>query len=1466
MEHSDPTAALNPERRLPPPRRARWPWWLAGSIVLLPVLLVAAALLWMSSSASLPQALGLAQRFLPEGHSLQFSAASGSISRGGRIDSLVWSAPGITLSLQDFELDWALRGLLDDQLQVDTLRAARVVLRVAIGGDAPPDQPFTMPAEITLPVRVRLPLAVDHLEIQLAAADGSLATHVIQDLRAEYRYDEVQHVLQLDSLAYGESRLQAALQLDARQLTLQSQVAASLRNLAPQMPFAMLAYAQAQGSLAGGDAARLELSLDAQEQDLDAPTPDAASLLRELAGLRTRLELAAADAATAEPREAQVSAHATLHPWRSQPVESLQLRASRLNAAAFHASAPVTLLAAVAQIVPAEGPAQSWDLTSTVRNGVPGGWDQQRLPVREIEARARLTPASVQIRAARVTLAGEPAGVVELAGDLPRSDLYAAQLQLRLQQVDLQQLMDGLPLTRLEGSLDLQSLPDEGGGNAARGWQAQTDISNELAGRLDAERLPLQSLTGTVRATPQRWQAEDLLLSIGDGGLRFSGHFEPAAQALDVRGELRHLPLAAIHSELASGMASPLSGSLLVTGALDQQLAFEADIRSDAPAASADQWAVRTVRMQGEWSPARLHVAHIDVDALGARIEGEDIDVVLPDLSSIQARLVASAPGLTLNADAQMSARAGGGTLSLQLASAAEAAAWLRGLPLLGEQLPQLQASGAASLQADWQGGWRQWLEGLSDPQGHPELRIDATLSSDSLRVELPEEAALSQLDVNALQASLQGNLAQAALALGGTIRADERAATLDVQVQMQRDVADAPLPGWQLRFERMLVDAELPGQQMPWQLALQDGLQVNIDTGAELRLQATAGQLSLTPPAVAGMTARPLLIGWQPLRLARTADGATRLQSSGRIEGIQPGWLDVLRDEFGDGLLQAAGFGTDLLLEAEWDLSLDEDLQVHARLQRQAGDLWVLGAPTGEPAAQSAPRAAAALTAGIRRVELDLDSDGGQVSLQLNWDTERAGVIQASATTRLVQSADGWQLADEAPLDGSIQARLQDLGMWGVFAPPGWRIQGRLDADLQLTGSVQTPLLRGAINAQGLNVRSVLDGVELHAGVLRATLDAQRLTIEELVFEGGTGSSAYISGLSGNRTPAPSARGRMVVNGMVDWRGAATAGPEHSGIEMDFTARLERMQVLVRNDRQLTLSGELAAMLEQGALQVRGDLDVDRATVLLPDAGAPTLGDDVIVVRDDDPLELIQVGTPGMESGRLESALPMDVEINLDLGRDLALQGYGITTRLEGELTLRSSPLPDRPFSLFGEVRTDEGRYRAWGQALNVETGEVAFNGSYENPSLNLLAIRPEIAVRAGVRVTGTLRAPQVMLYSDPPLPEAEKLSWVVLGRATAIGGGEGASVQRAALGLLAGTAVGGLANDLGVDELGLGDSGVSVGKRISDELYVTYEAGLSGAASTLYIFYDITRRFTVRAQSGEATAVDLIYSFDFD
>ena len=57
-----------------------------------------------------------------------------------------------------------------------------------------------------------------------------------------------------------------------------------------------------------------------------------------------------------------------------------------------------------------------------------------------------------------------------------------------------------------------------------------------------------------------------------------------------------------------------------------------------------------------------------------------------------------------------------------------------------------------------------------------------------------------------------------------------------------------------------------------------------------------------------------------------------------------------------------------------------------------------------------------------------------------------------------------------------------------------------------------------------------------------------------------------------------------------------------------------------------------------------------------------------------------------------------------------------------------------------------------------------------------------------------------------------------------------------------------------------------LTFGKRLSKDLYVTYERTLSGTMGALYIFYDLSRHLTLRAQTGEKAALDLIYTRRFD
>jgi len=328
---------------------------------------------------------------------------------------------------------------------------------------------------------------------------------------------------------------------------------------------------------------------------------------------------------------------------------------------------------------------------------------------------------------------------------------------------------------------------------------------------------------------------------------------------------------------------------------------------------------------------------------------------------------------------------------------------------------------------------------------------------------------------------------------------------------------------------------------------------------------------------------------------------------------------------------------------------------------------------------------------------------------------------------------------------------------------------------------------------------------------------------------------------------------------------------------------QLRSLRVLVRSDRQVTLSGDLQARLEDGQFTLRGKLETERAVIILPDESAPSLGTDVVVrsaAKEREAAEAAQreAARSTAEAAKPQTARPPDVAVTFDLGKDFAVQGRGITTRLEGQLEIRSTSLSAPP-RITGEVRTVKGQYRAYGQQLDVETGLARFNGPFDNPALDILAIRPNIAQRAGVQITGSAQAPRVKLYSEPVLSDVETLSWVVLGRASASSGGESILMQQAALALLGGLGKGGsggsLASRLGLDEIGfkgpgsggeLRESAVTLGKRLSKDFYVTYESGLTGVLGTLFIFYDLTQRLTLRGQAGVQSGVDLIYTLKYD
>jgi translocation and assembly module TamB len=119
---------------------------------------------------------------------------------------------------------------------------------------------------------------------------------------------------------------------------------------------------------------------------------------------------------------------------------------------------------------------------------------------------------------------------------------------------------------------------------------------------------------------------------------------------------------------------------------------------------------------------------------------------------------------------------------------------------------------------------------------------------------------------------------------------------------------------------------------------------------------------------------------------------------------------------------------------------------------------------------------------------------------------------------------------------------------------------------------------------------------------------------------------------------------------------------------------------------------------------------------------------------------------------------------------------------------------------------------------------------------------------------VLGTALAPRITLVSQPAVPDTEKLSWLVLGQGLSNASqGDANALQAAAGALLAeGTKAGvqgKLASAFGLDTVSFGTSQdslqhhiVTVGKRISSNLYVTYQQALDSASSAISLFYTVS------------------------
>jgi len=414
--------------------------------------------------------------------------------------------------------------------------------------------------------------------------------------------------------------------------------------------------------------------------------------------------------------------------------------------------------------------------------------------------------------------------------------------------------------------------------------------------------------------------------------------------------------------------------------------------------------------------------------------------------------------------------------------------------------------------------------------------------------------------------------------------------------------------------------------------------------------------------------------------------------------------------------------------------------------------------------------------------------------------------------------------------LAGQITGSVINFAWLNPFVPQLSNIKGDLKANLALQGRTDKPVVNGAVRFTG----GTVDIAELGLGIRDIKLQALP-----------SADYAERIQLSGS---AKSGQGFIQLDGFASLQGTA----ELMLIGTDF-------EVAKLPEAQITVSPELKGVFTEQERKVTGKLKIPKAILQLAQ-----LPENAVKVSNDE----VILGEEKTEQNPA-TAIPLDVDVDIELGKQVNFSGQGLKTDLSGKLKMTKT---GDTTAMYGNVNMDKARYKSYGQDLTVRKGRILFNGPVNKPWLDVEAIRvsKNKDVTAILSLTGPLDSPKTHLSSEPALPEEEVLAYLITGGPlNQVSQSEGNMVASAALSYGASKASW-IANKLGVGELEveqgktLQDTMATVGQYLTPDFYVGTKVGLFNQQVVLVLKRKLTKTLNVETQTGTSQRIKLNYEKD--
>lgn len=457
------------------------------------------------------------------------------------------------------------------------------------------------------------------------------------------------------------------------------------------------------------------------------------------------------------------------------------------------------------------------------------------------------------------------------------------------------------------------------------------------------------------------------------------------------------------------------------------------------------------------------------------------------------------------------------------------------------------------------------------------------------------------------------------------------------------------------------------------------------------------------------------------------------------------------------------------------------------------------------------------------------------------NWQVQTAVQGPSGMTADL----SGTAAPDGSTVDLGITGQVP-LGVSQPFLAPR-SLQGQAAFDLAVQGAPSLAAVSGRITTQS------------------ASLSAPnlRLGLNDIVSTINIANSAVQLDVGANIA----AGGRLAISGGINLTSLAA--------DLAITLRnaiLTDPRVYAANlGADIAINGPLS-----GGARISGDINLSEVNVTVPGTGVTSIGGiptirhvgaSADITRTRTRAGVIETDT---QQGSESAGPAYPLAININAPSKIFVRGRGINAELGGALEVTGDSNNVISAGSFDLIR---GRLDIIGKRFNLDEGSIQFQGSV-TPYVRFVTTTDIPDGTASIIVDGLATEPDITFEASPEAPQDEVLSLIIFGRyvsqlstfqALELANGLAELSGRKGIGIL-----GNIRQSIGLDELDVtttesGDTSVTAGKYITDEIYTDVTTSAEeGTDVSLNI--DLTDDLTAKAGVGSEGDSSLGLYFERD